>query len=122
MSWESTGDASVVADSTGLALYRIVQESLSNASRHAPGADVTVRLDYGPDVVCLEVSNDGSAQTTQPTGTGGHGLRGMRDRAAGVSGWLDARARSDGGFDVVARLPSHVPALSVTDRSDRYTA
>lgn len=121
VSWQSTGDFSAVASATGLALYRILQESLSNASRHAPDADVTVRLDYGQDVVYLEVSNKGSARTALPTGTGGHGVRGMRDRAAGVSGRLDARKRSDGGFEVVARLPSRAPALAAED-SDYFTA
>ena len=121
VSWQSTGDFSAVASATGLALYRILQESLSNASRHAPDADVTVRLDYGQDVVYLEVSNKGSARTALPVGTGGHGVRGMRDRAAGVSGRLDARKRSDGGFEVVARLPSRAPALAAED-SDYFTA
>ena len=107
----------MVSATTGLALYRILQESLSNASRHAPGTDVHVRLDYGVDVTYLEVVN-GSPQergvATHRPGTGGHGVAGMRDRAVGVSGWLDARARSDGGFEVVARLPSTASAAVVT--------
>lgn len=117
LSWQSAGSAEMVSATTGLALYRILQESLSNASRHAPGTDVHVRLDYGVDVTYLEVVN-GSPQergvATHRPGTGGHGVAGMRDRAVGVSGWLDARARSDGGFEVVARLPSTASAAVVT--------
>lgn len=115
LSWESAGNPSSVSATTGLALYRILQESLSNASRHAPGTDVRVRLDYGSDVVFLEVLNGSPVGApTSEKGSGGHGLSGMRDRALGVSGWLDARARPGGGFEVVARLPSTpvvVPAV-----------
>lgn len=117
LSWESTGSPSAVSATTGLALYRILQESLSNASRHAPGADVRVRVNYGDDVVYLEVVN--SSGSTGPAvaagigGTGGHGIRGMRDRALGVAGWIDARPRIDGGFEVVVRLPSTAVAIPV---------
>ncbi|MGA9873108.1 MAG: histidine kinase [Rhodococcus sp. (in: high G+C Gram-positive bacteria)] len=115
LGWESTGDLHSVSATTGLTLYRILQESLSNASRHAPGTDVRVRLDYGADVVYLEVINgaprSGTPVTIDST-TGGHGIRGMADRALGVSGRLDARARADGGFEVVARLPSSASAPS----------
>ncbi|MDJ0391994.1 histidine kinase [Rhodococcus sp. G-MC3] len=114
LSWESTGAPDGVSATTGLALYRILQESLSNASRHAPEADVRVRLDYGSDVVYLEVVNgSGSAAVSHERATGGHGVRGMRDRALGVAGWIDARPRPDGGFEVVARLPSTAVAMPV---------
>lgn len=111
LSWQILGGAEAVSATTGLALYRIVQESLSNASRHAPGSEVRVRLHYAPDVTYLEVINDravdsnGAGASDGSSGTGGHGITGMRDRAVGVSGWLDARPRSDGGFEVIARLP-----------------
>jgi len=55
-------------------------------------------------------------------GTGGHGLRGMRERALGVSGWLDARVRPDGGFEVVARLPTTPSAHVVSDHTTAFTA
>ncbi|WP_072807316.1 sensor histidine kinase [Rhodococcoides yunnanense] len=124
LTWETTGSPADVSMSTGLALYRILQESLSNASRHAPGTDVRVRLDYGVELTYLEVVNgrpvgpgtvgSGTAGSgTAEAGTGGHGLRGMRDRALGAAGWLDARVRQDGGFEVVARLPSTPVAAQV---------
>lgn len=116
LSWESQGNPATVSASAGLALYRILQESLSNASRHAPDADVRVRLDYGVDITYLQVVNSGplvTATQAEP-GTGGHGVRGMRDRAVGVSGWLDARPLPDGGFEVVARLPSTATAVPIT--------
>lgn len=109
LAWQSTGNPAAVSATTGLALFRILQESLSNASRHAPDSDVFVTLDYGPEVTHLSVVNTrpprSSAAAKEP-GTGGHGVQGMHDRARGVSGWLDARPRPDGGFEVIARLPS----------------
>ncbi len=111
LSWTSTGDPAVMSDAAGLALYRIVQESLSNVARHAPGAEVRVRLTYDQDPVSMEVVNGpapGKGPAVIESGTGGHGVRGMRDRAMAASGWLDARILPDGGFEVVARLPPRV--------------
>ncbi|RRQ25158.1 sensor histidine kinase [Rhodococcus sp. Eu-32] len=106
LTWTSTGQPSLVSAGTGLALYRILQESLSNAARHAPDSDVRVRLDYGSDLVFLEVINGPSpAGVVAVENSGGHGVQGMRDRARGAAGWLDTRPLSDGGFEVVARLP-----------------
>ena len=92
--------------STGLALYRIVQESVTNVLRHAEAGAVSVTLRYTDDGVELYVIDDGS------TGPGdvvasrpGHGLIGMRERAAGVGGTLTAEPRPSGGFAVHARLP-----------------
>lgn len=125
LSWESSGSPASVSASTGLALYRILQESLSNAARHAPDADVRVRLHYGEDIVFMEVGNGRSPEAPPASveaGTGGHGLRGMRDRALGVSGWLDARPRPDGGFDVVTRLPASASAAAGVGQSVQETA
>ncbi|WP_442971973.1 sensor histidine kinase [Rhodococcus sp. P1Y] len=116
LKWESAGSPDTVSAATGLALYRILQESLSNASRHAPDSEVRVRLQFGADITFLEVTN-GRSRGVVPlaSGTGGHGVQGMRDRAAGASGWLDARQRPDGGFEVVARLPSKAGTVAVAD-------
>nr|WP_245865172.1 sensor histidine kinase [Rhodococcus kyotonensis] len=106
VTWTATGEPALVSAGTGLALYRIVQESLSNAARHAPDSAVRVRLDYGPELVFLEVVNGPTpAGGVAVEKTGGHGLQGMKDRARGASGWLDTRVTPDGGFEVVARLP-----------------
>jgi signal transduction histidine kinase len=90
--------------------YRIVQESLSNASRHAPGATVTVSVDHGEDAVRLRVAN-GPSEAAISAGNGngpGQGLAGMRERAALLGGWLSAGPSSDGGFVVSAMLPHHL--------------
>jgi signal transduction histidine kinase len=85
-----------------LAAYRIVQESLTNARRHAPGAAVEVELGYGEDMLRLCVRDDGPGPSD---GGGGHGLVGMRERAAAAGGSLRAGARDEGGFVVEADLP-----------------
>ncbi|MFG2039800.1 sensor histidine kinase [Dactylosporangium sp. NPDC048998] len=90
--------------------YRILQEALTNAARHAPGAEVVIRIGHGPDTVVVEVRNDASPyQAAKATGTG-HGLRGMAERASGCGGTLRAAATTGGGFQVRAVLPRAVPA------------
>jgi signal transduction histidine kinase len=90
-----------------LAAYRIVQESLTNVARHAGPAGATVRVTYEPRQVVLEITDDGRARAdARGNGSGrGHGIAGMRERAAGVGGTLDAGPRPEGGFRVLARLP-----------------
>jgi signal transduction histidine kinase len=91
-----------------LAVYRIVQESLSNIARHATGADTTVRLARASGAVEVEVSNGKApgrpAEAPAPV-AGGHGLRGMRERAELLGGSLEAGPDGAGGFRVLARLP-----------------
>ena len=87
-----------------LAAYRIVQEALTNARRHAPGADVDVEVSYADDVVTLRVSDNGPG----PVGgelIPGHGLVGMRDRATVAGGTFSAGDVNGGGFAVEAKLP-----------------
>ncbi|HEY3506539.1 MAG TPA: histidine kinase [Actinocatenispora sp.] len=86
-----------------LAAYRIVQEALTNARRHAPGAAVDVELHYGGDALRILVRDDGPGPVAP--GGGGHGLSGMRERATAVGGVLRSGAAATGGFLVVARLP-----------------
>lgn len=85
------------------AAYRIIEESLTNARRHAPGAAVAVRLRYDPDGLTIEVRDEGP-----PTGTpgAGAGLLGMRRRAEAVGGTFSAGPRPEGGFLVRAVLPA----------------
>jgi signal transduction histidine kinase len=85
-----------------LAAYRIVQESLTNARRHAPGAAVEVELGYGEDMLRLRVRDDGPGPSG---GRGGHGLVGMRERAAAAGGSLRTGSADSGGFVVEADLP-----------------
>lgn len=87
-----------------VAAYRIVQESLTNALRYAGGSPTRVHLHYRPGCVGLVIDDDGLGAPTTPAGTG-HGIAGMRERAAAVGGTLHAGHRSDGGFTVTAELP-----------------
>lgn len=113
--WTVDGPLTAISDTTGLALYRIVQESLSNASRHAPGAAVHVRITVSADVEIV-VSNDPGATPARPVGNGGHGITGMRARALAAGGELTASPREDGGFEVHARLPiGPGPAVGALD-------
>lgn len=87
-----------------LNLYRIAQEALTNARKHAgPDADAEVRLRYLADSVELEVTNTGTARTRRAPG--GLGQLGMRERVATAGGSLEVGARSRGGYLVRARLP-----------------
>jgi signal transduction histidine kinase len=88
----------------GLSAYRIVQESLSNAMRHAPGATVTVAVARDDDALRLHVTNGAGAAPGGPEGTG-QGLVGMRERAALLGGTLEAGPIEGGGFQVAATLP-----------------
>jgi signal transduction histidine kinase len=93
-----------------LAAYRIVQEALTNARRHAPGAAVDVELDYAGPVLRLLIRDNGPGPPCSGggsgTGPGGHGLLGMRERAVAVGGSLRAGAGAAGGFLVEATLPT----------------
>ena len=83
--------------------YRVVQEALTNVSRHAGRATASVRLRYGADSVTVRVENDGEAVTEPPVP--GHGLIGMRERVTAVGGRLRAEPLPTAGFVVVAELP-----------------
>lgn len=93
----------------GLSAYRIVQEGLSNATRHTPGAAVRVRCTVGGGALHVRVRNSAPAgQTTTPSRdrvAGGHGIVGMRERAAVLGGALTAGPTSGGGYQVDAVLP-----------------
>jgi len=91
----------------GLALtvYRIVQEALTNASRHAAGARVGVSVRYEPDSVDVAIVDRGGAPPGKGGTEGGRGLVGMRERVAVFAGTLEAGPDPEGGFAVHARLP-----------------
>ena len=98
-----------------LSAYRIVQEALSNAMRHAPGSHVQVHVTYRPDSLALEVCNDATSAVPILAGTGdraaggGHGLVGMRERATMLGGSLEAAPTGHGGFQVTTVLPVSPP-------------
>lgn len=100
-----TGEPSDVPVGVGLSAYRIVQEALTNAVRHAGPARAQVHVHYGPDSIEVQVLDDGSGDPAAPDG-GGHGLLGMRERVALYGGTFAAGARPEGGFAVRALLPT----------------
>jgi signal transduction histidine kinase len=96
-----------VPSGVALCAYRIVQESLSNANQHAPGAAVTVSVDHDVDAVLLRVANGPGGPARPPANEHGpgHGLTGMRERVALLGGSLSAGPAPDGGYEVCAVLP-----------------
>lgn len=103
-----TGQARPLPEAVDLTAYRVIQESLTNTAKHAAGASASVRLAFRPGVLALAVEDDGpgvSGNGQVGSGHGGHGLIGMRERAAAVGGWVSAGPRGGGGFQVLAELP-----------------
>jgi signal transduction histidine kinase len=100
------GERFDVPDSGQLAIYRIIQEVLTNTIKHATGATrVCVKLRYDRPVVAVDISDDGSPQLAARSGEGvGHGLVGMRERAALYNGTLSAGRDANRGWRVSARI------------------
>jgi signal transduction histidine kinase len=93
-----------VPEPIGHAVYRVVQEALTNVLRHAHATTVTIVVAQRGDSLQVEITDDGTG-AAYPDGTSGHGLTGMRERVAGLGGRLDAGPRTDGGWQVTARIP-----------------
>jgi signal transduction histidine kinase len=107
-----SGTARPLPAGVDLSAYRIIQEALSNAMRHAPGAAVQVKLYYGDAALVVEVRNDHCPPGTHVpadqdgvAGDGGHGIIGMRERATMLGGHLQAGPTEKGEFLVTAALP-----------------
>ena len=100
---EIVGDPVALPPGVDLSAYRIVQEALTNALKHAGPARARVVVRYAADAVELEVSDDGAGVADAP-GTG-HGLVGMRERVALYGGDLQAGRLHEGGWTLRARLP-----------------
>ncbi|MGP3691222.1 sensor histidine kinase [Streptomyces sp. IBSNAI002] len=103
---ETTGTVRRLPPGVELSAYRIVQEALSNALRHAPGSAVHVRLDYTGDALTIRVTNTAPAHPTRPVPGAGHGLLGMRERTAMLGGRLTTQPGPDGSYTVTAVLPA----------------
>ena len=118
---------------TNLSAFRIVQEALTNTLRHAGPATAAVTIDYGPAALRVEVTDTGLGLTGSAAeaayaafviggGGPGHGLRGMRERAAAAGGTIDAGPGPAGGFRVAAMLPLDAgPAANDIAGSDTAT-
>jgi signal transduction histidine kinase len=100
-----TGRARPLPPGPDLCAYRVAQESLTNALKHAGPAAVRIDLDYGERTLTLKVTDDGSATGPHRESPTAHGIRGMRERAELYGGVLTAGPADAGGFAVVVRLP-----------------
>jgi signal transduction histidine kinase len=112
VSHEVAGQARPLPEAADLTAYRVIQESLTNTSKHASSPVVRIRVEYEPDALHLAIEDEGSAYGAAglaPAWDGqgdGHGITGMRERVAALGGWLSAGACPGGGFRVLARLPT----------------
>ena len=104
-----SGSPATLDPGVELAAYRIVQEALTNAGRHAPGAAIDVELHYDDQTLRLRIRDNGPGPPAEATGAG-HGLSGMRERAAAVGGELKTGPSPGGGFLVQATLPTGTTA------------
>jgi signal transduction histidine kinase len=113
------GPVAPLSASVDLAAYRIVQEALTNARRHAPGASVEVDLRYEAGVLHLCVRDDGPGPA--PGASDGNGLMGMRERTTMVGGTLRTGPAEGGGFLVEAELPIEGASSDVADAQSEAT-
>ncbi len=111
------GSASGVAPTVWRTLFRVVQESLTNAAKHAPGGSVSVDVRYAPDSVEVVVRNTPATRTRDADVVGaGSGLDGLRERVSMVGGTFSAEPTAEGGFEVRASLSPYVPTSAAGAR------
>lgn len=99
---EISGARPEVAAGVQLAVYRVVQEALTNVIKHAAADHARVRVDYRDDAVAVEITDRGAGAGAV---TDGHGIAGMRERAGVYGGHVEAGPREGGGFRVYATFP-----------------
>ncbi|QUB98768.1 sensor histidine kinase [Cellulosimicrobium cellulans] len=117
---ETEGEPWEPAPTAQIAVYRVLQEALANARRHAPGRPVAVRLAWSPAAVVVTVRNPAGRVAPPQDARPGHGLVGMRERAAVLGGTLDARRTPDGAWLVrltVPRAPARDPRTPAQEAS-----
>jgi len=128
-----TGQRRDLSAVTDLAAFRIIQEALTNVIRHAGPATATVLVQYDADSLAIEVTDSGCGLPSSAAeaafaeflaaGIGaGHGLRGMRERAAAAGGTIEIGPLPDQGFRVAARFPLDPPETARTDTARPETA
>lgn len=122
--WQTSGTQVSLPASTDMTAYRVLQEALTNATRHGTGR-VLVRVDYSEDQLRLEVHNalDPSATDTDPDAApaGRHGLVGMRERVAAIGGTLSAGPEDPHGWLVRALLPVSRPRTAAPELTPEIT-
>jgi signal transduction histidine kinase len=102
---ETVGDVRPLPFGVDVAAFRIVQEALTNVTRHTRGATATVRVSYGEEALTVQVDDDGKGSRTDGAAGTGKGIVGMRERVGALGGELQAGPGPDGGFRVRATLP-----------------
>ena len=102
---DMTAAPAAIPPGVGHAGYRIVQEGLTNVLRHSTAAQARVRIGQDEGALLVEVLDNGQARTATRTDGGGHGLLGMRERAAALGGTCEAGRMPEGGWRVRARIP-----------------
>ena len=100
------GEVGDLSPGRALTAFRILQEALTNALKHAPGARVRAVLRRTSDELVIEVTDDGGSGSPVASNGGGYGLLGMHERVALYGGTLEAGPRPKRGYAVVARLPT----------------
>ena len=99
------GPPRVLPPGIDLAVYRVVQEALTNVLKHAGQAKTTIQIEYRPAELFITVYDDGGYATMAAPGGDGRGLIGLRERIAVYGGQLDAGPRPGGGWRLTARIP-----------------
>ena len=102
---ETEGHARLLPFGVEAAAFRIIQEALTNVTKHASGATAIVHVTYGDRDLIVEIDDDGRTQVAPNATGGGRGILGMRERATALGGQLEAGPRPGGGFRVKATLP-----------------
>ncbi|MEU0955006.1 histidine kinase [Streptomyces niveus] len=100
-----TGAVRDLPQGVELSAYRIIQEALSNALRHAPGATAKVEVSYVLGGLGLRIVNTPPQGLVKPSPGAGHGITGMRERVSMLNGEMTARLLADGGYEVAAFIP-----------------
>ncbi|MFD7295907.1 sensor histidine kinase [Streptomyces sp. NPDC059897] len=110
-----TGAARELPQGVELSAYRIVQEALSNALRHAPGSQAAVEVSYVLGGLGLRIVNGPSTGLVKPSPGAGHGLTGMRERVSMLDGEMTAEGTADGGYEVAVFIPVARAAAAGTE-------
>jgi signal transduction histidine kinase len=105
VSVQQTGTTVALSPAVDLTAYRVIQEALTNVTKHAATGSAQVRLTWSREGLTITVADDGGGSREPPERPPGYGLLGLRERAAAVGGDLTAGACRDGGFLVTAHLP-----------------
>jgi len=100
-----TGSPRPLPQGVELSAYRIVQEGLSNALRHSPGAEARVEISYVLGGLGVRIVNGAPSRLAKPSPGAGHGVLGMRERVQMLGGEMTAEPTEDGGFEVAAFIP-----------------